>query len=138
MPLNLAVSLSKYSADTASEGYKTTAPGIFKNMGISSKPICEGPSCPMLMPEWEPVNLILEKEYCAILIKSCALLKKAENVATNGFSPMAENPTAMPTIFCSAINDWKDLLGNLSKKYSVMVEFLTSPSTTTASLLIFP
>src|SRR3989344_651099 len=92
----------------------------------------------MLIPECEPVNFILEKEYCAILIKSWALLKKAEKVAKNGLSPIAEKPTAMPVMFCSAIKDWKALLGKRSKKYSVIVEFLTSPSITTTSLLFFP
>jgi hypothetical protein len=65
-------------------------------------------------------------------------VKNVANVEANGINPSADNPIVIPTIFCSAINDWKDLSGNLSKKYLVMVEFLTSPSTATIDLFFCP
>ncbi len=76
---------------------------MFRNMAMSSSPIWEGPSSPMETPAWEPANLMLAFEYRLIRIWSKALVKKAAKVETKGIFPRLDRPTAVPTIFCSAI-----------------------------------
>jgi hypothetical protein len=46
---------------------------------------------------------MLDLEMAAILNWSCALVKKAPKVLANGMKPLVESPTAIPTMFCSAI-----------------------------------
>jgi len=41
-------------------------PGIERNMAMSSKAICEGPSSPIEIPAWDPTQLILVCEIAPI------------------------------------------------------------------------
>src|SRR5438034_424044 len=116
----------------ASDGYNTTESKSVLNMAISSKPICEAPSSPMLTPACEPTNLMLDLAYCDILIWSKALEKNAAKVETKGIFPRREKPKAAPTIFCSAIYISKNLSGWVFFTVSEYVELLTSASSTTA------
>ena len=54
-------------------------------------------------------------------------------MAANGIFPWLANPTAAPTMFCSAMKFSKKRLGNCFPNLSVKVEFFTSASSTTTS-----
>src|SRR5688572_22376061 len=105
---------------------------------MSSKPICEGPSSPMLTPTWVPTSLILDWLIAAMRMKSYARVKKAANVAAKGIFPQAAKPAAEPSMLCSAMKFSKKLLGNFLPNFSVYVEFLTSASSATTSGLTAP
>ena len=51
-------------------------------------------------------------------IWSWARVRKAANVAMKGTNPLAARPMPMPTMFCSAMKDWKDRSGKASKNLS--------------------
>ena len=77
----------------------------------SSSAICEGPSSPMLTPACEPARTMLARLTAAMRTKSYARLRKAAKVAAKGFQPRTWNPTAVATICCSAMYDWKNRSG---------------------------
>src|SRR5208283_5031082 len=133
MPLCRAASSTSFSVEIASEGYSTTQFSTDLNIAMSSRPIGEGPSCPMDTPAWEPQNLMFDSEYWIILIWSKARVKNAAKVDTKGIFPLQAKPNAEPTIFCSAMYISKNRSGKAFLNSSEYVELLTSPSSTTIS-----
>ena len=62
MPFFRAMAASSASVETASLGYSTTQSGMGVNRAMSSSPICEGPSPPMLTPTCDPTNFMFGME----------------------------------------------------------------------------
>src|SRR5208337_172011 len=100
---------------------------------MSSRPIWEGPSCPIETPAWDPQNFMFDSEYWVILIWSKARVRNAAKVETKGIFPLQAKPNAEPTIFCSAMYISKNRSGKASLNTSAYVELLTSASSTTIS-----
>ena len=87
MPLWAAIWSTSFSAHTASLAYSTVLPTIARIMAMSSKPICDGPSSPMLTPTCEPTSLTFAIEIPATRIWSKARVRKQAKVEANGTLP---------------------------------------------------
>ena len=74
-------------------------------MAISSRPIWDGPSSPMLTPTCEPTSFRLAIEMPATRIWSAARVKKVANVDANGTLPRVPNPTATALIRAGDLAD---------------------------------
>lgn len=64
---------------------------VLKN-AKSYKAICDGPSYPILQPEWDPTHLTVLALIPAILIWSAALEKNAAKVEQNAIFCLQDNP----------------------------------------------
>ena len=84
-------------------------------MAMSSSAICEGPSSPMEIPQWDPATLIFVWEITPILKLSNALVKKQAKVEINATQRSRQAiPIPTPAKFCSQIKHSTCLNG---KKY---------------------
>ena len=104
IPGRSTIRATSWAAWLGSLGYRTVLPHTARIMARSSRPICDGPSSPMLTPACEPQRWIVALLTDAMRIKSKARVKKAAKVEQNGRLPNTARPTAAPTICCSAIN----------------------------------
>ncbi len=87
----------------ASHGYSTVEPYKDRNIARSSRPIWDGPSCPIATPACEPTRLIPEPLIDAMRTKSWARVRNAANVEAYGTQPRVAMPTAVATSCCSAM-----------------------------------
>ncbi len=110
-------------------------PGIDLVHAISSRHWCDEPSAPTDIPAWVATILTFSLQYPMVFLiwsKVRPMANTAKELAKTVF-PVVASPAAQPIMFCSATPILKNLLGNFSANFAVIVDLERSASSTTIS-----